>query len=159
MAEEELNSDFESNFDAVNIAETKSAVLMSALFVLRKLVFNQKRYRLDEQINHSENLSKFVQEFKNTFRLYEWSVFGEDSGSTQLEQYLFKVQLHELLYKIHHTILSLMPPKVENHIELIDYLLKEFSSDSLIEVVSIRDSVINLIGWLDEIVENDFPIT
>jgi len=78
MAEEELNSDFESNFDAVNIAETKSAVLMSALFVLRKLVFNQKRYRLDEQINHSENLSKFVQEFKNTFRLYEWSVFGED---------------------------------------------------------------------------------
>jgi len=52
-----------------------------------------------------------------------------------------------------------MPPKVENHIELIDYLLKEFSSDSIIEVVSIRDSVINLIGWLDEIVENDFPIT
>jgi len=124
MAEDEINSDFESNFDEVSFAETKSAVLLSALFVLRKLVFNQKRYNFEEQINHKKNLSKFVQEFKHTLRLFEWSVFAEESGNTQLEQYLFKVQLHALLYKIHHTLLSIMPPKVEDYIENIDYLLK-----------------------------------
>jgi len=155
MAEEDLNSDFESNLDAVTIAETKSAVLLSALFVLRKLAFNQKRYSLDEQLDHNENLTKFVNEFKHTFRLFEWSLYGEELGSSQLEQYVFKVQLHEILYKIHHTILSIMPSKVEDHIEQIDFLIKEFSSESSIDMESLRVTIADLMSWLNDLIETD----
>jgi hypothetical protein len=126
---------------------------MSALFVLRKFLFNRKRYHLDDQINHSENLEKFVLELKTAVRLFEWVGVNNEKEQSELEQYLLKIQIHELLYKIHHTILSLMPFEIENHIEELDDLLKSFNPELLMDYEPIRIKMNRFILWLEQILK------
>ena len=48
-----------------------------------------------------------------------------------------------------------MPSKVEDHIEQIDFLIKEFSSESSIDMESLRVTIADLMSWLNDLIETD----
>lgn len=145
---EEIEEYSEGNSDPI---ETKSAVTLSALFVLRKLLFNSLRYRFEDLIDHDNNLRDFLGDLKQAYRLFSWAHSGETANTTQLEQYIFQVQIHELLYKIHHTLLSIMPHNLDKHIRELDELIEAFNPENETDFKLYRLEAERLILWLDEL--------
>lgn len=136
---------------------SKSAALLSALFVLRKFLFNNQRYKtkMDVIENESENLKTYISELKQYYRLFFLDNLNETESSEFLEKYILQIHLHEVLYKIHHTLLSQMPTELESYITDIDSLLHVFNSESnnlvFSDTLIYRQKLERLIIWLETI--------
>jgi hypothetical protein len=143
MAESELTDYSEQYFSS------QSAVTLSALFVLRKWIFNYKRYRSNESSTPEDHqILTFKAELEKSVVLLKQSIFQDVNDD--IKPYLFQLQIYDVCYRLHHTLLDDELELILDAIPFIDEILKHFHPDNQPDYSKHLQSLDLLIHYLDE---------
>lgn len=126
---------------------TQSAVTVSALFVLRKWFFNYKRYRSEELTDTTFlSIAPLKAELERSVMYLKQSLFQEMEAD--IKTYLFQLQVYDVVYRLHHTLLNKNPDEIVDMIPLIDEILTHFHPENQPEYFKHLGTLDDLINFL-----------